>query len=328
VFNTEKELVTAQFDGLILKYRVPALIATYDSLNSDWITGGGNIKITQPTREDVRFFPYDYEIVFTNEAVYNGTIKDSRSIFNEDLDPIPTNYIAIQVPLPFYVQTRSVTDSLGNPLQAELVVHDLNYNEQFDWLTDRILVGFVNNVAGSRLGRWAGLSFVFDFKNAKSDAELPKAGDVFHVAFKRGFVAADAVTFTVQVPDTVDTARLNEEMEDIRVVPNPYVVTNTLEGAVGNWEKNQDRRLLFTNIPAECTIKIFTVTGLLVDEMNVTNSVAQRANDWDTNSAANGTAFWNLRTKDGLDIAAGYYLYHIESRRTGKVKMGKFAVIK
>jgi len=328
VFNTEKELVTAQFDGLVLKFRVPALIATYDSLNSDWITGGGNIKITQPSREDVRFFPYDYDIIFTDEPVYNGTIKDSRSIFNEDLDPIPTNYITIQEPLPFYVQTRSVTDSLGNPLQAELVVHDLNYNEEFDWLTDRILVGFVNTAAGSRQGRWAGLAFVFDFKQAQTEAELPQAGDVFHVAFKRGFVANDAVTFTVQVPDSVDDARLATEMENIGVVPNPYVVTNTLEPAVGNWEKNQDRRIMFTNIPAECTIKIFTVTGLLVEEIEVNNAVSQRVNDWDTNSAANGTAFWDLRTKDGLEIAAGYYLYHIESHRTGKVKMGKLAVIK
>jgi hypothetical protein len=29
-----------------------------------------------------------------------------------------------------------------------------------------------------------------------------------------------------------------------------------------------------------------------------------------------------------LEIAAGYYLYHVESKKTGAVKIGKFAVIK
>jgi hypothetical protein len=56
--------------------------------------------------------------------------------------------------------------------------------------------------------------------------------------------------------------------------------------------------------------------------------VAMRANAWDTNSEANGTVHWDLRTKEGLEIAAGYYLYRVESKLTGDVKIDKFAVIK
>ena len=51
-------------------------------------------------------------------------------------------------------------------------------------------------------------------------------------------------------------------------------------------------------------------------------------NPWDLNSAANGTVHWDLRSKEGLEIAAGYYIYHVESTVTGDVKVGKFAVIK
>ncbi|NOX89622.1 MAG: hypothetical protein GXO77_11395 [Calditrichaeota bacterium] len=85
---------------------------------------------------------------------------------------------------------------------------------------------------------------------------------------------------------------------------------------------------MFTHIPAQCTIKIFTVSGVLVDVIEVNNSVNHRGTDWDLNSEANGTAFWDLKTKEGLDVAAGYYIYHIKSLLTGKEKMGKFAIIK
>ena len=61
-------------------------------------------------------------------------------------------------------------------------------------------------------------------------------------------------------------------MENIKVVPNPYVMTNMMEEAVTNPFLNQRRRILFTHIPAECKITIFTVSGVLVDEIDVDNS--------------------------------------------------------
>ena len=328
VFDNDKELVSSQFDGLILKYRVPTMYAEYDSINSGWITGAADIRITQPGRQDLRFFPYDYDIVFTEETAYYGTITQARSIFDENRDPVPSSSVLIQYPLPFYVLNRSITDSLGNPTHAELVVQDLNNNDEFDWTEDRVLVGFVNTAEGSRQGRWATLAFIVDFMNAESENELPKPGDSYHVTFERGFHDTDEITFKVAVPDSVDDNLLKDEMEDIRVVPNPYVVSNTMEKAVGNWEKNQGRLLMFTNIPAQCTIKIFTITGILIDVIEVNNSAANRENDWDTNSQAKGTAHWDMLTKEGLEIAAGYYIYHVESELSGNTKMGKFAVIK
>ena len=105
-------------------------------------------------------------------------------------------------------------------------------------------------------------------------------------------------------------------MEDIRVVPNPYVATNVMETAVSNQFLNQRRRLLFTNIPAQATIKIFTVSGILVDEILVNNS------------PQDGGIHWDMLTREGLEIAAGMYLYHVESLATGDKKLGKFEVIK
>jgi len=40
-----------------------------------------------------------------------------------------------------------------------------------------------------------------------------------------------------------------------------------------------------------------------------------------------GAASWNLRSRDGMDVAPGVYVYHVEAPDIGEV-VGKFAVIK
>jgi hypothetical protein len=105
-------------------------------------------------------------------------------------------------------------------------------------------------------------------------------------------------------------------MAEIKVVPNPYIVTNTMEPYLSNRGLNQQRQLLFTHIPAKCTLKIFTSSGVFIREIDVDNP------------AADGTIHWDMLTKEGLEIAAGVYIYYIKSGVTGKEKLGKFAVIK
>ena len=105
-------------------------------------------------------------------------------------------------------------------------------------------------------------------------------------------------------------------MKDIKVVPNPYVASNVMEPAVSNQFLNQRRRLLFTNIPAQSVISIYTVSGVFVDEINVNNRPER------------GSIHWDMLTREGLEIAAGMYIYHVKSSVTGDEKLGKFAVIK
>lgn len=329
-FNTAAVLTSGQFEGLALHYTVPTLIAELDTVNSDWITGQGHLHLTQPENTLERLFPYDFDILFTDDpSAFVGDVKSRANIKDEFGETLYSDDLLMNYPLPFIVRTPSVTDEAGNALVAELVVNDVNQNGAFDWLEDRILVGFLNTSGGALRQRlWAGLAFIFDFQQETDEAHLPKAGDVYHVTFNRGFLSTDSVTFKVSIPQGLDEAGLNEEMNEIKVVPNPYVVTNTMESAVGNWQKNQSRRIMFTHLPAQCTIKIFTASGVFVDEIEVNNSTGARVADWDNNSDANGMAYWDLISKEGLAIASGYYIYHVKSHVTGKEKMGKFAVIK
>lgn len=85
---------------------------------------------------------------------------------------------------------------------------------------------------------------------------------------------------------------------------------------------------MFTYIQARCTIKIFTINGVLIDKIDVDNVIENRRNVWDSNSQANGTVQWDLHSKEGLEIAAGYYIYYSKSQITGDVKIGILTVIK
>ncbi len=175
---------------------------------------------------------------------------------------------------------------------------------------------------------WAGTIFSVDLSIAAKDNSLPKSGDLFQIDFKRPFTSEDYFEFKINPEIDLNTDKVKEDMNKIKVVPNPYVMTNSLEGAVANYQLNQKRQIMFTNIPAQSTIKIFTTSGVLVEEIDVNNSISSRIKSWDTNSSLNGTAFWDLKSREGLDIAPGYYIYQVKSKLTGDEKVGKFAVIK
>ena len=191
----------------------------------------------------------------------------------------------------------------------DAIVQDMNNNDTFELFEDRILVG------APTVSRWQATAFVLDF-SYMDETTYPDDDDVYSLTWKRPFYVTDSIRFTILESDFLDEKSLANGMDDIKVVPNPYVMTNMMEEAVSNPFLNQRRKLMFTHIPAECTIHIFTVSGILVNKLEVNNK------------PENGIVHWDVLTKEGLEIAAGMYLYHIESNVTGDSKTGKFAVIK
>jgi hypothetical protein len=295
------------FHGLRLRIQQPVATPVLDPIHSGWLVGDAPIRII-PTVKESQYFPWDYDIVFTDlDSAYIGqvTVKTMR---DEADKRINRSSLLTQHPFSFYVLNTSFVDSGGGYELMDLVVQDMNGNGIFEQGTDRVLVGPVDDN-----GRWAGTAFIIDFL---SDLDIPQNDDVYRVTFARPFFDADTVRFSVNEGGSIDAEELRRTMDDIKVVPNPYVATNAMEPAVSNWRLNQRRRLMFTHLPARCTIRIFTVSGILVDTIEVENT------------AENGIAHWDLLTKEGLEVAAGMYVYHVESTETGDEKLGKFAIIK
>ena len=70
--------------------------------------------------------------------------------------------------------------------------------------------------------------------------------------------------------------------------------------------------IIFTNLPASVTIKIFTLNGDIVRHFST--------------DAGDGQIEWNVANEDGDPVLSGVYLYLIESG--DQIKRGKLLVIR
>ncbi len=155
----------------------------------------------------------------------------------------------------------------------------------------------------------------FTFLPPGNSPVAPAANDVYFIATTRPFTAQDAYRFKTQAA-RVDEAQASGTLDQIRVVPNPYVVTNAIEPLdLQNPRDRGERRLYFDLLPQKCTIRIFTVTGELVDVIEHDSAID------------NGQAFWDLTTRDNFPVAYGVYIYHVDAGALGQ-KIGRLAVIK
>ncbi|MFN8396461.1 MAG: hypothetical protein U0176_17690 [Bacteroidia bacterium] len=116
------------------------------------------------------------------------------------------------------------------------------------------------------------------------------------------------------------------------VYPNPYYAGASWEGA-STFE--EDRKIMFANLPNECEVRIYTVAGDLVDQFN--HNQAYNGDDirWygtysDTGATkfAGGEHAWDLLSKDNQIIARGIYLFSVKDLSSGKIFKGKFVVVK
>jgi len=97
-------------------------------------------------------------------------------------------------------------------------------------------------------------------------------------------------------------------VKNVKVVPNPYIVHSYLN------ETEYIRRIRFTHLPKQCTIKIYTITGEFVFELK-------------HDSITDGSEFWDLRTINNQEVSPGLYLYAV-TEPGGDTFVDKFAIVR
>jgi len=112
---------------------------------------------------------------------------------------------------------------------------------------------------------------------------------------------------------------IRAQLDSVKVVPNPYIMYSEFQVASTGLD---DARLMFTHLPPEGELRIFTVSGQLVQEIF-----------WGPEDVAgNGDLFWNMRTREGTDVAGGLYVFVATATdpATGSEvnKIGKFVIIR
>ncbi len=129
------------------------------------------------------------------------------------------------------------------------------------------------------------------------------------------FGSSDQITFTMKGA-SINDASAKDQMNKIKVVPNPYVVTHEAEARLLSSQVSGrgEREIRFTYIPPGATISIYTVRGEKIKTLTHDDLFV-------------GDVYWNLRTEENLDVSFGVYVFVVEAPGIG-TKIGKFALIK
>lgn len=269
------------FDGMKVFVRDAA--TTIIESSSGWLEGSES---TFDSRLSLIFqgipFPADYEIRFSEMGV------------DTSLNTIPTNFIV-----------WNVTDDR----KTKFEFRDGDRDEKFT-ANDFIVINEVFD--GVQKRSWQ-ITLVVP-RDSTIPRVAPQPGDVFLLVTTKPFRTGDVYELETKAA-FVDQALATSELGNIAVVPNPYIAAASFEPRNLFREGRGERRISFIHLPPQCTIRIFTVSGFLVDTI-------------EHNSAVNeGAETWDLVSKDGQDVAYGLYIYHVAAPGIGQT-MGKFALIK
>ncbi len=308
-------------------------------------TGLPNKNAWQNTSDYTRFYKYNekYDLVqvAASDDFYGYPIYDPDKNYNDASLMTAANDIDTAYPGTDNFTYRQM-------LKARLFKHPSMRTEVFDKLYDPKLIPLpgMAYAAGStpsnddmdllkrqRLAR----------RYYRATIPYPTKGVEYYVAvtaYDRGIPAVDLdylesgrdadANMQVFFPGSV----AKQKMDDIMVIPNPYIGRSTFDGRLENDEKgDKSRRLWFANLPENCKIRIYTLAGDLVKELDHNGATQtdiitiSRASPYKGMSAT-GTHPWNLLSKNNQIIAPGVYLFSVENKADGKIKVGKFVVVK
>ncbi len=265
--------------------------------------------ITSITPPTYFFTPFRWTVADTGIAsTYNG-IKMPYDYQIEFYDSI----VDTSVPDTLYPRTPSNTIT-AKPVNFR--IKNISTNTYIDFVYFRTgTVGTAHSIyfkefIGSTLNRTWRVNIYYNTANAP----LEQSG-IFHMATLKPFSNQDIFHFTLH-GSRVDAAQAKSELDQIKVVPNPYVVTHEAEPKLLSTQTSGrgERSIRFTRVPPGSKISIFTVRGELIKTLRQENLF-------------NGDVAWDLRTEENIDAAYGVYVYVLDAPNIG-IKTGKFALIK
>lgn len=176
-------------------------------------------------------------------------------------------------------------------------------------MSDTVNVKKVDTVYSLSSINFNGIAAVVEFQASS----IPQAGNEYYVTTVIPVepTLSDRYRFTINGA-TIDQQKIKPGLSNIKVVPNPYIVSSIFEPEYGELRREPVRQIQFTNLPPECTIHIFTVDANLVKTIR--------------HNSGNGTEPWDLKSEGGREVASGVYMYLLKTD-SGEY-MNRFAVIK
>jgi len=267
--------------------------------NSNYVVQVGFDSRYAPAYQSRRVnYPAEFDIIFLDKGT--GDLSFPSSSFS---GPEPSN-----------ITVANTTEGIGH---FQFIFRDNNFDSTFN-AGDAIFL-----VCGDSAGKQAtafaaarkswSVTLIRDTLIPESQQRPPQPGDIFHIATKKPFRTGEYTEFTTHA-QAYDKAKAGRDLANVAVVPNPYV-------GAASWEPQStsvgrgERRIFFIHLPVKCSIRIYTIGGQLVQTIEHESTIDD------------GQESWNLVSRDGMDIAYGMYVFHVETPDIGST-IGRFAVIK
>ena len=242
-------------------------------------------------------FPENIDIIFSNEI-------------------IDTSLAAAGVPARFVRFTViAKTDSGDQKLKFRFYDNNSVGSGTIDSKEDYIEILTANfDTPTQRKSTWR-LTVTDSIGTDGSPIAAPTLGDKYELRLIFPYSSLDEFKFITKA-QYLDPNLAKQQFEvDPYVVPNPYVGAASFEPQRFGVSGRGERKIEFRNLPANCTIRIYTVTGEFVKDL---------VHDGNINE---GIVTWDLRNSSNLEIAPGLYIYHVDGPGVGTF-IGKFAIIK
>jgi len=287
--------VSQPFDGMAVSILNDTTVSVVDSLTG-WLVGTSNLTIEVYKDKTSRgvAWPADYEITFSDV-------------------PLDTCYLSSP---PFY-RKFPVNLKIWNKTEgkySKVAVFDADASQTLTVGDTIQVLEFKDGVISTANVRFAwDLSYGYPINPNETPVE-PVNGDKYQISTRKTFKTGDYFSYST-VPVLVDKTQAQNELSKINVVPNPYLGAATWEKRNLNSSGRGERKIDFINLPAQCTIRIYTIAGALIKTLTKDSPFSD------------GSLSWNLVTEDGMDAAYGVYLYHVDAPGVGE-HIGKFALIK
>jgi hypothetical protein len=293
---------TPVLDGFTVNIKSDTAV-TINLDKTGWVKGNSNFRV--PVGYDSRFqlgnqvyYPADFEIILTEPD--QGDLSFPATRFSQ---PIQSNIIV-----------NNLTEGTEH---FQFIFEDMNTDKIFN-AGDAIFFVFGDSLGKRATGfssahiGWS-VTLTKDTTIAEDQQREPQYGDVFKVVTTKPFRKGEFYEFTIK-GQRYDRTKAESDMNKVLVVPNPYVGAASWEPSTTEVGRGE-RRIYFMHLPSECRIRIYTISGKFVDEIQHSSSISD------------GQESWDLVSKDGMDIAFGVYVYQVDAPDVGQ-KIGKFAVIK
>lgn len=246
----------------------------------------------------------DWEIRWNNlDTVMQVTGVDTTYRWVNVGDSARSATGALRVLAPFTIW--NVTDNLP----ATYIVRDANDKNRGRWNWGETIILQPQGETGLRTSYEI---IIREPADSISPKVFPKSGDVFTVFNDKPFVAGDRYILQTKKA-SFSTSSAQGGLENVFVVPNPYVGFSTLEEPGNSPTARGDRKVEFRNLPQRATVRIYTLAGELVQTIE---------KDDMTNYAV-----WDLLSYEGQRTAYGIYIYHVDAPGVGE-KIGRLALIK